>query len=426
MNVAIIPAAGSGTRIGGQIPKQFLEIGGAPVLIHTLRRFDECSEVGAIVVALRDDVIEPFRQSLATYNLRKPVLLVAGGAERGDSILAALEAARKFQPELVVVHDAVRPFVTPEQISSVLGKAREMGAAILALPATDTIKEVEDGLIRRTIDRQRIWRAQTPQAFRYDLLLRANREARAAGFPSPMTTDDALLVERLCVPVAVVEGSPNNIKLTTPEDLILAEKLFEQMAADQSAIRSPQSVVRIGIGSDIHRLVEGRKLILGSVEIPFDRGLLGHSDGDSLTHAITDALLGAAALGDIGAHFSDRDPHWKDADSLVFLRHVCSLLADRGYGIANVDATVLAERPKMAPHIPAMRARLAEAMGISESQINIKAKTNEGVDAIGRGEAIAAQAVTLIVSTASIPTTIDDTNTYIEAMISQLEKQEAI
>jgi len=156
------------------------------------------------------------------------------------------------------------------------------------------------------------------------------------------------------------------------------------------------SQFRIGIGNDIHRLVEGRRLVLGGVEIPYDRGLLGHSDGDSLTHAITDALLGAAALGDIGSHFSDKDPRWAGANSFVFLRHVCSLIEDRGYKIANIDATILAERPKMAPHIPAMKTRLSEAMNISESQINIKAKTNEGIDAIGQGEAIGAQAIVLL------------------------------
>ncbi|HEY6400700.1 MAG TPA: 2-C-methyl-D-erythritol 2,4-cyclodiphosphate synthase [Blastocatellia bacterium] len=160
---------------------------------------------------------------------------------------------------------------------------------------------------------------------------------------------------------------------------------------------------RVGIGNDIHRLVESRKLILGGVEIPYERGLLGHSDGDSLTHAITDALLGAAALGDIGSHFSDKDPRWAGADSLVFLRHACGLLEERGFEIANVDATILAERPKMAPHIPEMKTRLAEAMGIDQSQINIKAKTNEGLDAIGRGEAIAAQAIALIVAAPSDP-----------------------
>jgi 2-C-methyl-D-erythritol 4-phosphate cytidylyltransferase len=226
MNVAIIPAAGSGSRFGGQIPKQFIEIAGAPIIVHTLRRFDECEDIGAIIVALRREEIEGFERALGSHKIRTTVRLVAGGAERSDSILNALTAAKEFQPEIVVVHDAVRPFVTPERISAVIVKAREIGAAILAQPATDTIKEVEDGLIRRTLDRRRIWRAQTPQAFRYDLLMRANEDARAADLPSAMATDDSFLVERLGAPVAIVEGMANNIKITTPEDLILAEKLL--------------------------------------------------------------------------------------------------------------------------------------------------------------------------------------------------------
>jgi 2-C-methyl-D-erythritol 4-phosphate cytidylyltransferase len=226
MNIAIIPAAGSGSRLGGQIPKQFIEIAGAPIIVHTLRRFDECEEIGSIIVALRREEIERFERALCAHKIRKPVRLVAGGAERSDSILNALEAAREFRPEIAAVHDAVRPFVTPERISAVIARAREIGAAILALPATDTIKEVEEGLIRRTLDRRRVWRAQTPQAFRYDLLMRANEEARAADLPSATATDDSFLVERLGAPVAIVEGLANNIKITAPEDLILAERLL--------------------------------------------------------------------------------------------------------------------------------------------------------------------------------------------------------
>lgn len=226
MNVAIIPAAGSGSRFGGHIPKQFIEILGAPIIIHTLRRFDECEAIGAIVVALRPEELDRFELSLGAHKIRKPVRLVVGGAERSDSILNALEAAKEFQPEIAVVHDAVRPLVTPERISAVITRAREIGAAILALPVTDTIKEVEDGMIRRTLDRRRIWRAQTPQAFRYDLLMLANKEARAADLPSAMATDDSFLVEGLGAPVAIVEGMANNIKITTPEDLALAEKFL--------------------------------------------------------------------------------------------------------------------------------------------------------------------------------------------------------
>lgn len=228
MNIAIIPAAGSGSRLGGQIPKQFLEVAGAPILAHTINRFVECDAIGAIAVALPVERLDEFRARQRGAHVVKPIYYVPGGTERSDSILNALQAVAELRPEIVAVHDAVRPFVTSAQIRSVIAKASEIGAAILALPATDTIKEVEDGLIQRTIDRRRIWRAQTPQAFRYELLMRANQEARAAGLPSALTTDDALLVERLGAPVAVVEGSPNNIKITTPEDLILAETLFEQ------------------------------------------------------------------------------------------------------------------------------------------------------------------------------------------------------
>jgi 2-C-methyl-D-erythritol 4-phosphate cytidylyltransferase len=231
MNVAIIPAAGSGSRLGGQIPKQFLELAGAPILAHTISRFVECDAIEAIAVALPADKLDEFRSRQRGARVLKPIYYVPGGTERSDSILNALEAVADLQPEIVAVHDAVRPFVTSAQISAVIAKAQEIGAAILALPATDTIKEVEDGLIVRTIDRRRVWRAQTPQAFRYELLMRANQEARAAGLPSALTTDDSLLVERLGTAVAVVEGSPNNIKITTPEDLILAEKLFEQFNA---------------------------------------------------------------------------------------------------------------------------------------------------------------------------------------------------
>lgn len=233
MNIAIIPAAGSGSRLGGQIPKQFLEIDGATILAHTISRFVECDDIGAIAIALPADRMDEFRARNRGVRVIKPIYYVSGGTERSDSILNALEAVAELNPEIVAVHDAVRPFVTPAQISAVIAKAKEIGAAILALPATDTIKEVENGLIERTIDRRRIWRAQTPQAFRYELLIQANKEARAAGLPSTLTTDDSLLVERLGVPVAVVEGSPNNIKITTPEDLILAEKLFEQFAQSQ-------------------------------------------------------------------------------------------------------------------------------------------------------------------------------------------------
>jgi 2-C-methyl-D-erythritol 4-phosphate cytidylyltransferase/2-C-methyl-D-erythritol 2,4-cyclodiphosphate synthase len=397
MNIAIIPAAGSGKRFGGQIAKQFLEFAGAPILIHTLRRFDECPDIGGLIVALQESEIPAFAERLPGYQLAKPVRLVPGGAERSDSILNALEAARDWQPELVAVHDAVRPFVTPAQISAVLHKARDVGAAILALPSVDTIKEVADGLIQRTHDRRRIYRAQTPQAFRYELLMQANAQARADKLPAALTTDDALLIERLGHPVAIVEGSPDNFKITTPEDLTAATRLLQpQNLYVPSDSYVPALPFRIGLGNDIHQLIEGRKLILGGIEIPFDKGLLGHSDADALSHAITDAILGATGLGDIGQHFSDQDPQWKGADSLLFLRRAAEMAREHGYVIGNIDATIIAEKPRMMPHLAAMRARLCETLELAESQLNLKAKTNEKLDAIGRGEAIAVQAVVLL------------------------------
>ena len=226
MNVAIIPAAGVGTRLGGQIPKQYLPLAGIPIIFHTLLRFETCPEIDAIAVALSVSEIVEFGGAISEREFRKPFHLVPGGKERGDSIFNALEAIAGLAPEIVVVHDAVRPFVTTAQISAVIKRAQEVGAAILALPVTDTIKEVEDGLITHTHDRRKIYRAQTPQAFRYELLLRANQSARAAHFPSEFMTDDALLVEKLGEPVAIVEGSVDNLKITTPEDFKLAEKLM--------------------------------------------------------------------------------------------------------------------------------------------------------------------------------------------------------
>src|SRR5262245_19943080 len=391
MNVAIIPAAGKGVRFGGERPKQFTEIAGAPVIIHTLRAFELSPEIDAIVIALRPEDVEIFNRKLSTYTVRKKICLVDGGEHRPASILNALEAIKDWHPHLVAVHDAVRPLITPRMISILLARARQSGAAILAVPATDTIKEVEQGLIQRTIDRQRIYCAQTPQAFRYDLLLKANIEARNAGLLSALITDDSSLVERLGIPVAIVEGEPENIKITTPADLVLAERILAQRKFNRD-----KPAMRIGIGNDIHRLVEGRRLVLGGVDIPFDFGLLGHSDSDSLTHAIIDALLGAAGLGDIGTHLSDRETRWEGADSILFLQHICSFLGENFYKIANIDATIIAERPRMMPHLPAMKARLSEALQIDHSQINLKAKTNEGLDSTGRGEAIAAQAIALI------------------------------
>lgn len=229
MNIAIIPAAGSGSRIGGQISKQFIEIAGAPILIHTIRRFDACQDIDRICIALPPDA-SAFRSRIAEFGLARPVTFVVGGNERSDSIRNALDAIAEFTPEIVAIHDAVRPFVTPELISEVVARARSTGAAIAAQPATDTIKEVESGVVVRTLDRSRIFRAQTPQAFRYDLIRRANDEAHRAGIERASLTDDSILVERLGVNVSIVEGPESNVKITTAGDLAFARFLLESEA----------------------------------------------------------------------------------------------------------------------------------------------------------------------------------------------------
>ena len=396
--VAIIPAAGKGARVGASLPKQFIEIAGASILIHTLRKFDQCDAIDEICVALPATRVAGFENEARLHGIEKRLRIVEGGAERSDSILNALEAialASSTPPDLVVVHDAVRPFVTPEEISTLIDRAQSRGAAILALAVTDTIKEVDAGTIVRTLDRTRIYRAQTPQAFRFELLREANQRAREHGLPPESLTDDALLVERLGVDVAIVEGSARNIKITTPDDLTFARRLLEEPRLENT--------FRTGIGYDIHRLVAGRRLVLGGVDIAFELGLEGHSDGDSLIHAICDALLGAAGQGDIGTHFSSEDERWKNSESSLFLEDVVRQVLEKGFHIVNVDAIVFAERPRLAVHAPKMRARLGELLGISESRVNIKAKTNEGLDAVGRGEAIAAQAIVLISCQSPLP-----------------------
>ena len=287
----------------------------------------------------------------------------------------------------MLIHDAARPFVTADLIDRTIDAAAAHGAAIAALQSRDTVKRVgAGGVITDTIPRETIYLAQTPQGFRREVLARAIADARSG----VEATDEAALAERAGYTVHVVDGDPGNVKVTTTEDLEAARARVAQAHGRAAA------VTRIGTGYDLHRLVDGRPLVVGGVTIPFDRGPLGHSDGDVACHAATDAILGAASLGDIGRHFPDNDPTWKGADSLVFLREAARLVHEAGYRVENVDITVILERPKIKDVIDEMRARIAGAIDADISRVSIKGKTNEGVDAIGRGEAIAAHAVALI------------------------------
>ncbi len=378
--VAIIPAGGAGKRLGLEVAKQYLLLGSLPVLVHTIRVFQIMELVSAIVLVVpKEDVASVQKNIVEKYGLTKVMTVVAGGRERQDSVCNGLQAVPETC-DVVIVHDGVRPFVTRDMITRVVAAAAQCGAASIGVPAKDTIKETTDeNIVTATLRRQNLWQTQTPQAFGYELLCRAYAEAQRDHFYG---TDDASLVERMGVNVQMVAGSHENIKITTPEDLLIAEALMENKKKEILVSRS-------GLGYDSHRFSPDRKLILGGVEIPCDRGLQGHSDADALLHAVCDALLGMAGAGDIGRHFPDTDEAYKNISSLVLLERVCQIITAKGLSVNNIDVTVMMEKPKLAPYADAMAANIARTLNIPEAAINIKAKTNEGMGFVGRGEGVA-------------------------------------
>jgi 2-C-methyl-D-erythritol 4-phosphate cytidylyltransferase/2-C-methyl-D-erythritol 2,4-cyclodiphosphate synthase len=378
---AIIAAGGRGVRFGGARPKQLLPLGGIPVLQRSVDAFIRHERITDIIVALPADLAEA--PPSYVRDAAKPLTVVDGGDRRQDSVARAF-ARVPLSADIVLVHDAARPLVSSGLISRTIDAAVEHGAAIAALQATDTVKRANDRrIIVDTIPRTEVFLAQTPQAFRTAVLREAL--ATASGVDA---TDEAALVERLGRPVVLVDGEASNVKITGPDDLAFAEALVRPAAA--------ASLVRIGNGYDLHRLVAGRPLILGGVTIPFEKGLAGHSDADAVCHAVTDAILGAVSAGDIGRHFPDTDAAWKDADSLHLLARACDVARARGFSVSNVDVVVIAERPKMSPHADAMRANLARVLRIGIDQVSVKGKTNEGIGPTGTGEAIAVHAVALV------------------------------
>jgi 2-C-methyl-D-erythritol 4-phosphate cytidylyltransferase/2-C-methyl-D-erythritol 2,4-cyclodiphosphate synthase len=384
---AIIAAGGRGARFGGSVPKQLVPLGGQPILQRSVDAFVLHERITDVVVALPADLASDMPSYLR--NRPKPVLVVEGGGRRQDSVSRAL-ACVSPAAEIIVIHDAVRPLVGSSLIARTIDAAAAHGAAIAALPATDTVKRADARrFVVDTLPRGRIFLAQTPQAFRAELL-RASLASLDAALEA---TDEAALVERSGYPVQLVDGDPRNLKITTADDLAIAER-FLRGTADRPSL--DVSTMRIGNGYDLHRLVPGRRLVLGGVAIPFDKGLAGHSDADAVCHAVTDAILGAAGAGDIGRHFPDSDPAWKDADSIDLLTRATAVVIAAGYVVLNVDVVVIAERPKMAPHAETMRDNVARAIGIAPDRVSIKGKTNEGVGSIGAGESIAVHAVALI------------------------------
>lgn len=382
---AIIAAAGAGRRLGAATPKQLIDIGGGSMLHHSVRAFHEHPRIDEIVVVLPKGAAAAF---MLYRNEERPypeLRTALGGERRQDSVANGFDLVRP-DADVVLVHDAARPFVTADLIDRTIDAAMEHGAAIAALQSRDTVKRVDaSGTITGTLQRERIYLAQTPQGFRRDVLAKAI----AAGRSGVEVTDEAALAERAGYKVHVVAGDPGNVKITTEEDLAAAR-------ARTAAAAKPARTGRAGTGYDLHRLVEGRPLVIGGVVVPSEKGPLGHSDGDVACHAATDAILGAVGLGDIGRHFPDSDPRWKDASSLALLRETARLVREAGYEVGNVDITVILERPKIKDAIEQMRAHVAAALDVDPSRISIKGKTNEGVDAVGRGEAIAAHAVALL------------------------------
>jgi len=381
--VMMVAAAGGSTRMGQ--PKQHILLGEYPVLIHTLLTLQSVAAVDEILLIARAEDIPHFTALADEVGVTKLRTAVVGGSTRQQSVAAGL-AALPAETTLVGIHDGARPLVRAEDVAAVITAARESGGAALAVPVKDTLKRTDaDGYITDTPDRARLWRVQTPQVF--------DRAALCAAMTAALTegkdyTDDCQLMEAAGHPVRLVAGLDTNLKLTTPEDVALAQAIM--------SIGKEEKPMRIGHGYDVHRLVEDRPLILGGVTVPYDKGLLGHSDADVLTHAVMDALLGAAALGDIGKLFPDNDPAYAGADSVALLRRVVERLTAEGYGIGNIDATILCQRPKLAPHIPQMRQILADACGIPTDRVSVKATTEEGLGFTGSGEGIAAHCVCLL------------------------------
>jgi 2-C-methyl-D-erythritol 4-phosphate cytidylyltransferase/2-C-methyl-D-erythritol 2,4-cyclodiphosphate synthase len=372
--------------MGTAVPKQLLEIGGRSILQRTIDIFEASSRIDEIVVAAPAGWLAAPSRFVSSG--RKPVLLVAGGGRRQDSVANAFERV-PMSTDVVVVHDAARPFASPSLIERTIAAAEESGAAIAAVGVRDTVKQTTsvggDRFITATLPRDCIFLAQTPQAFRYEVLRAAVAEGRAGRY----ATDEAELAEYAGHRVRLVEGEPGNVKITTEADLEIARRLM-------SGGHGAAPVVRVGTGYDLHRLVEGRPLILAGVTIPFSLGLAGHSDADIVCHAVTDAVLGAAALGDIGRHFPDTEAAWSGASSIDLLERTVALLLDRGFVVENVDVVVIAERPKLAPHVDAMRTKLAAALRVRADAVSVKGKTNEGVGDIGRGTAMATHAVAMV------------------------------
>jgi 2-C-methyl-D-erythritol 4-phosphate cytidylyltransferase/2-C-methyl-D-erythritol 2,4-cyclodiphosphate synthase len=380
--IALVVACGRGRRFGGEVPKQYLDLAGEPVLRRAVSAFLAHPRIGAVRAIIHPDDSDTYERAVAGLSLLPPVF---GGKSRQDSVRAGLESLADSPPSTVLVHDGVRPLVSAALIDRVLDAldgtdkqtGKELGGAIAALPVRDTLKREADGRTAGTVDRAGLWRAQTPQAFPFEALLEAHRQAAGSAL-----TDDAAVAEQAGMAVALVPGDEDNLKITTEADLKQARRILFEPA-----------LIRVGQGFDAHRFVAGDHVWLCGVRIEHEKGLAGHSDADVGLHAATDAILGALGDADIGAHFPDSDPKWKGVSSDRFLAHAARLTRERGGEIVNLDITLICEAPRIARYRAAMIERISGILGIPAGRISVKASTSEGMGFTGRGEGIAGQAI---------------------------------
>jgi len=375
--VALVVAAGRGRRFGGDIPKQYQLLNGRPVLRHSLARLAADPAIAAVRVVIHPDDRELYDQAARGLALLEPV---HGGETRQDSVRLGLESLASLSPDKVLIHDGARPFLDEALVARVIGALDGNDGAIPAIAVADTLKKGGDGLVETTVDRAGLWRAQTPQGFRFGPILGAHMAVAGNEL-----TDDSAVAEHAGLRVALVAGAEGNVKITTSEDLSRAQAVF-----------SGPGYTAVGNGFDVHRFAPGTGVWLCGVLVPHDFALEGHSDADVALHALTDAILGAVGAGDIGAHFPPTDQRWKGASSDRFLAHARSLVDGLGGHVVQVDVTVICERPKVGPHRPAMRQKLAEILGIPLSRVSVKATTTEGLGFTGRREGIAAQATATV------------------------------
>ena len=375
---AVIVAAGRGSRAGPGAPKQYRDLAGDPILRHSLRAFCEHPRIESVLSVIHADDRSAYEN--ATQGLSKLMAPVTGGDTRQASVLRGLDALEEANPDLVLIHDAARPFVSARLIDDIIAALEAHRGAMPGLPVADTLRHSQGGLAGDTVPREGLWRAQTPQGFHYPSLLAAHREARDSGNTS--YTDDVAVAAAAGIETAVVTGDEDNFKITSAEDLMRAERML-----------AGAGEYRTGQGFDVHRFGPGDHVMLCGVKVAHTHGLLGHSDADAGLHAITDAVLGALAQGDIGKHFPPSDPKWKGASSDLFLAHAAALAREAGAQVTHIDLTLICEKPKIGPHAEAMRQRIAGILQIEAERVSVKATTTEGLGFTGREEGIAAQAV---------------------------------